>query len=137
MKQILFPAILGLCLLAFSFCRKHDDTRSVSGDAAVLSWQECALFPDYDLTICFTGANEARCPCNMECFWEGVVDFTLKVQGPGVDTTVTLTTNSNPLNLPHQITLGNTTIDVEDASGLGCADYGVYDKYKVRVRLSR
>ncbi len=126
-------------IIAFSSCGEKDPvvtTHPVSGAQATIAWQDCALFTDRDMTICFVGANESRCPCNTDCLWEGSVDATLHVTTPsGIDTTFTLTTNSNPFNLPNFTTIGGKTITFVNTDAVGCADYGKYEKYKVIITV--
>ena len=127
-----------LIVVLFS-CREKDsinDIHAVSGPQATIDWQECVLFSDHDLTICFIGAKESRCPCDVDCLWEGSVDATFHVTGPkGVDTTFTLTTNSNPVNLPHTARVGDKVITFVNTDAVSCADYKQYEKYKVIVTV--
>ncbi len=138
MKHFLLIA-LGAILLALSACKDKDPTvttHSVSGAQATIEWEECALFTDHDITICFIGADENRCPCNTECLWEGSVDATFHVTtSTGIDTTITLTTNSSPINLPNATTVGGKTITFVNTDAVNCADYGKYEKYKVIVTV--
>ena len=140
MKYRLPTVLLLLGVLSLSFCKKEaalPGSRLHKGAEATLSWRECVEFQDFDLTLCFENAKEYRCPCWAECVWEGAVDFTLRVNGPGVDTSVTLTTNSYPLEEWHIVRIGNTTIDISDATHPDCSTYADYPKYKVNVTLSR
>ena len=126
-------------LLSLSFCKKNEpDTTSkpVSGSQATIAWQDCAIYTDHDVTICFTGINEYRCPCNVECVWEGAVDATLKVTTTsGIDTTIVLTTNSNPVGLNNSATIGGKTIRFVNTDAVDCADYGNSEKYKVVIAV--
>ncbi|MCC6462678.1 MAG: hypothetical protein IT260_19580 [Saprospiraceae bacterium] len=140
MKHSLPTVLLFLGLLSLSFCKKEvalPGSRQQKGAEATLGWRECVEFHDFDLTICLENASEYRCPCSLQCFWEGAVDFTLRVNGPGIDTSVTLTTNSNPPEAWHTKRIRNTTIDISDASNIDCSAYGDYPKYKVRVKLTQ
>ena len=127
-----------MLLFAFLGCEENDDfkTVTVSGTEAIIPWQDCAYFSDNGFTVCFVDAKEERCPCNTNCLWEGSVDATLRVTtATGIDTTITLTTNSNPVNLHNFHTVGGKTIVFVNTSGIECADYGQYEKYKVIVRV--
>lgn len=130
-----FLIICSSLIFALTACKEKDPefaTNPVSGDQATIQWQDCALFTDHDLTICFVGANEARCPCDTDCLWEGTVDATLHITTTaGIDTTITLTTNSSPTNLPNTATIGGKTITFVNTDAVPCADYGKYEKYKV------
>ncbi|MDO8367619.1 MAG: hypothetical protein Q7T20_12530 [Saprospiraceae bacterium] len=138
MKHIFFISFASM-LLAFSACRDKDPIfpiSTVSGSEAIIPWQECAFFADHNYTICFIGAKEERCPCNTNCLWEGSVDATLRVTSPtGIDTTITLTTNSNPVNLHNFHTVGGKTIVFVNTFQIECADYGKYEKYKVIIKI--
>lgn len=138
MKNSIF-IISSALVIAFSSCGEKEPvitTHPVSGAQATIEWQDCALFTDHNMTICFVGANEGRCPCNTECLWEGSVDATFHVTtATGIDTTFTLTTNSNPVNLPHAKTIGGKTITFVNTDAVTCADYGKYEKYKVIVTV--
>jgi hypothetical protein len=135
----LFLMLGGILLFSFSACKDEDPantTRIVYGSQATIPWQDCALFADQQMTICFVGANEARCPCNTNCLWEGSVDATLHVTTvSGIDTTFTLTTNSNPVNLPNTATIGGKTIQFVNTDAISCSDYGQYEKYKVIITV--
>ena len=130
---------MAIVLLAFFACEDNDPiptTLQVSGSEATIPWQDCAEFTDQGLTVCFVGAKEERCPCNTNCLWEGSVDATLRVTSTtGIDTTLTLTTNSNPVNLHNFHSVGGKTIVFVSTPGIECADYGKYDRYKVLIKI--
>lgn len=138
MKPIfLFPMLF--VLLSFWACEDNDpirDTVQINGNTAVIPWQDCAYFADHDLTVCFIGAKEERCPCNIDCFWEGSVKATFEVSNSvGLDTILTLETNSAPAGLPNLHSFGNTTLIFVNTEGISCEDYGDYEKYKVIVKV--
>lgn len=143
MKQNISIALLACSLFTLTFCKKESaptDTQSAtktsfSGNEAILGWQGCAEFPDFNLTVCFTDANEYRCPCDVDCIWAGSVEYQLKIQAPDLDTTVTLQPPNNPLNAPHSILLDNFKLSVDEVSPVNCQGYGVYENYKVNVML--
>lgn len=140
MKNTGLSVLLLSCLLLPYACKKDlqlPGTRLNDDEDAVLALEDCVKFSEFDLTVCLTGISEGRCPCNAMCFFEGSVDFTFQVYGKGVDTTVTLQTNSFPEKLPHSITLGKTTLDIADQTEDLCSNYGNYDRYKVQVTLSK
>ncbi|MEO6758409.1 MAG: hypothetical protein ABIO24_03070, partial [Saprospiraceae bacterium] len=65
-----------LFLIGFSNCKEKDPAplvNQVSGSEATIPWQQCVTFTDHQLTVCFVGAQENRCPCNADCIWEGTV----------------------------------------------------------------
>lgn len=137
MKHI-FLIASSIALFVFAGCEENDDFRifSVTGSQAIIPWQDCAYFADHGLTICFVNAKEERCPCNTECLWEGSVDAMLHISSTaGIDTTITLTTNSDPGDLHYFHTIGNKTIVFVNTSGIECTDYGQFEKYKVIVRM--
>jgi hypothetical protein len=131
--------VISTLIIAFSACKEKDPvitTHPVSGSQATVEWQDCVLFTDHDMTICFVGADEARCPCNTDCLWEGSVDATLHITTTsGIDTTITLTTNSSPINLPNTATIGGKTITFVNTDAVPCTDYGKYEKYKVIITV--
>lgn len=138
MKHFLVLAC-GLMLVALFFCKKEtsNSTQHVSGSEAIIGWQDCAYFTDHDLLVCFIGANEYRCPCNADCIWEGAVDATFHLKIPAVlDTTITLTTNSNPTNLPTTDTIGGKIIRFVSVNISDCNEYGDYEKYKVGIEAN-
>jgi hypothetical protein len=143
LKKLLMFAIPTM-LFMFSYCKKTDSekvpvTQNVKGEEATIDWQGCAFFTDHDITICFVGADEQRCPCNVECVWEGAVNATFHITTlTGLDTIITLTTNSAPAQLHSSETIGGKTIRfVNTATPIpfDCADYGVYEKYKAIVTV--
>jgi len=136
----LFLISFGVIFLAFFACQDKDPiypTAEVNGSTAIIPWQECAYFTDHDYTVCFLAAKEERCPCNTNCLWEGSVDATLRVTSAanGIDTTIVLTTNSDPFNLHNFHTVGGKTIVFVNTDGIDCADFGKYEKYKVIVKI--
>ncbi len=135
----LFLTMLALFTLTCAFqCKKDEDTNSneVSGNTATIKWQDCATFTDHNTTICIKEANEYRCPCNADCIWEGAVDVTMNVQMPGVDSTVTLTTNSSPAQLNFSDTIGTKIIRFVKTNIQSCEDYGKYEKYDFTVEVT-
>lgn len=129
----LFPATLLFLVCAFFASCKKEKNDTQKGNTATLSWQQCIDFTDHDLTICFTGAEEYRCPCNADCAWEGAIDFTFQVQGPGIDTTVIVSTDK--LVKPHAVIVGGVSIVASDDSNIYCDHYKDYEKYTVKVEL--
>jgi hypothetical protein len=134
-----FLLALSVSVLAFYACEDNDplrNTTEVSGNTALIPWEDCAFFAEHDLTVCFVGAKEERCPCNTSCLWEGVVKATFEVSNSsGLDTVVTLETNSAPAGLHFFHSFGNKTLVFEKTDGINCEDYGKYWKYKVQVRV--
>lgn len=127
---------LGVLLFSIVSCRDKDSDQLVSGNQAIIDWQDCAFFTDHDLTVCFIDAKESRCPCTTNCIVEGVVDATFHVtSAAGIDTTFTLTTNSNPVNLPNSTSIHGKTITFVGTEIDFCADYGQYEKYKAIVKV--
>ncbi len=137
MKQNIPIALFAVSALFLSFCKHHRSEifTTQAGNEAVLSWQECVEFSDYDMTICFVEASEYRCPCDAQCIWEGAVYYTLRAQGAGLDSTFTLTTSDRELFFPRTITLNNIKVDIAEEPVIACADYGDYELYKVKVNL--
>ena len=136
-NAIMLSAVLLLAVL--TQCKKNDpdaQADTVKGDRATIAWKDCAYFSDHGLTVCFVDASEYRCPCDVECVWEGAVDATLHVTGPGVDTTITLTTNSSPGALHQSARVGARLIRFVETNHFDCADYAHYNKYKVVVEIS-
>jgi hypothetical protein len=103
---------------------------------AVLSWQECYDFTAFNTTVCFADANEYRCPCDVDCVWAGSVDYTLKVTNAGQETTITLQPPGNPNNSPSSAVVGKVMISIDEPAPVNCADYGNYEKYKLKVVVS-
>jgi len=138
MKHV-FLIALSTVFITFFACKEKDPvvtTQSVSGSIATLAWEDCTLYSSHDLTICFVGAVENRCPCNTECLWEGTVEATFHVTNTtGIDTTITLITNSNPATLHNSTSIGGKTITFVNTDAIGCADYGKYEKYQVIVTV--
>ncbi|HAD11215.1 MAG TPA: hypothetical protein DCF33_02135 [Saprospirales bacterium] len=130
---------LSLSLLVFSACEDNDpirNTSETSGSTAIIPWEQCTFFADHDLTVCFVGAKEERCPCNTDCLWEGSVKATFEVSNStGLDTVLTLETNSAPAGLHYFHSFGNKTLVFVNTEGIGCEDYGNYDKYKVIMKV--
>ena len=137
MKYPILMSIIAL-MLTFSCTKKgvDDSTLTVSGGRAVIPWQDCAVFTDHDMTICFVDAKEYRCPCDVNCIWEGAVDATLRVTTTtGIDTTITLTTNSDPATLPSTATIDGKLIRFVNTDAVTCSDYESYEKYKVIIEV--
>jgi len=132
MKNRYSIALLFFAIVIFNSCKKEKNDAQ-KGNTATLSWQQCIDFTDHDLTICFVGAEEYRCPCNADCVWEGAIDFTFQVQGPGIDTTVIVSTNT--LVKPHAVIVGGVSIVASDDSNIYCDHYKDYEKYTVKVDL--
>jgi len=142
MKLSILVACAAL-LLGLSACKQKDPlptTNPVSGSEATIGWQDCAFFTDHDLTVCFVDANDYRCNCASDCFWEGAVDATLHItSSTGIDTTITLTTNSNPTQLHSVDTIGGKIIrfvNTENVQPYDCIhDQGNYEKYKAIITV--
>jgi hypothetical protein len=138
MKKLLFVfATYILCCALQCGEPMETETETVAGDEATITWLGCAYFSDHDVSVCFINANDYFCPCYADCIWEGAVDVTLVVKMPAVDSTITLTTNSNPQNLNFSDTLGQKIITfksiyVEDY----CNHQGEYGKYKAVVEVT-
>lgn len=138
MKNVLSFILFSAVLFTLSACQKEPETSSVVPVPVekTLSWQECVDFTGYSMTVCFTDPNEYRCPCDVDCVWAGSVEYTLKVTSAGKDTTITLQPPGNPTNAPSSAVVDNVTISMEEPAPVNCADYGNYEKYKVKVVLS-
>jgi hypothetical protein len=135
----LFLTMLVLFTLTCAFqCKKEEVStqNEVSGNAATIKWKDCATFTDHNTTICIKEASEYRCPCTIDCIWEGAVDVTMNVQMPGVDSTITLTTNSNPANLNFSDTIGTKVIRFVKTNIESCADYGKYEMYDFTIEVT-
>jgi len=138
MKNFLSFLLLSASVFALNACQKEPATSSVLpvSSEAVLSWQECYDFTDFNRTVCFTDANEYRCPCDVDCVWVGSVEYTLRIRSAGQDTTITLQPPGNPTNAPSSAVIGNVTISIQEAMPVDCVDYGNYERYKLKVVLS-
>lgn len=136
MKPLLF-ALCAAALLTFSFCKKQDVApQPVKGSMSYITWEHCVQFEDQDLTVCFVGAEESRCPCTAECVWEGVLAATLRVSTlTGIDTSITLMINSNPANLPNTAVVAGKVIRLAGVNIVDCNDFGDYEKYKVLISV--
>lgn len=136
MKNILFSAILISAALATACHKKNDDPTVVTTNSATIKYQECITFQNQQLTICFEDANEYRCPCNVDCVWEGACDVSLKVTGTGIDTLVHLSYNTSGSGVfPDSAAIGTTVIRVTGLVPTDCNDYEDYEKYKVDISL--
>jgi hypothetical protein len=140
MKKI--APVLALVLLVFTFCTKDKKetapiNKTQTGNESVISWQQCVDFTDHELTVCFINANEYRCPCNVDCVWEGAVDITLQLIGPGLDTTVVLTTNSSTEGLKDTVEIGDTNLKISSVTPIDCNQYQQYQLYTVKVTLTQ
>jgi hypothetical protein len=142
-SKIMKHRILAFLAMAFFLstalqCKKNSEDPSITlMDEAEIGWQDCVIFSGHEnLRVCFTSANEYRCPCYADCFWEGAIDATLKVTGPGIDDTLILTTNSNPIDLNFSDTLGNKIITFVNTNIVDCDDYGKLEKYKVKIKVT-
>lgn len=134
-NQIL--AILGaFAIVSFAACEKNTTSpRSQSGSEAVISLNECVEFTDFGYTVCYEDVNEYRCPCNVDCFWEGAIDAALHVTGSGIDTIINLTTNSNPINLQNEAEIGGHTFKISEPLPNDCNDFGNLNLYKLTVEI--
>ncbi|MBK8426706.1 MAG: hypothetical protein IPL27_12375 [Lewinellaceae bacterium] len=137
-----FPSffLFSAVLFTLSACQK-DPTPPTALSApvsagAVLSWQECYDFSAFNTTVCFTDANEYRCPCDVDCVWAGSVDYTLQIKNAGQDTTISLQPPGNPTNAPSSTVVGHVTISIEEPAPVNCTDYGNYEQYKLKVVLT-
>lgn len=132
MKNLIPITLLFFAFTLFSSCNKEKNDAQ-KGNSATLSWKQCIDFTDYDLTMCFIDAEEYRCPCTIDCISEGAIDFTIQVLGPGIDTTVVVSTNK--LVKPHAVIVGGVSILASDESGIYCDHYKDYEKYMVKLTL--
>jgi hypothetical protein len=138
MKQItsIAAAVLLLATIFACNCETPGENRQISGPEAELAWQECVDLTDYDLTVCFIGANEYRCPCDVECISAGALDVSLKIQGSNLDTTVILTTHPLLSHLDDSVQIGAATIRIADLTPDICNNYGQYEKYKIKIQVT-
>ena len=135
MKIISFWA-LALSLIAFAACKKESNSRIVTTNSATLDYKECVTYQKQDVTVCFTDANEYRCPCNAECFWAGACDVRLKVTVAGEDSTLNLSYAADGQGVfPSVDTIGNVIFKVTGIVPTDCNDYADYAKYKVDVTV--
>ena len=138
MKNLPFFLLFSASLFILNACQKEPETSAalpVSSEA-ILSWQECHDFTDYDMTVCFTAANEYRCPCDVDCVWAGSVDYMLTIKTSTESTTVTLQPPGNPNSAPSSAVVGKVTISIQEATPVDCVDYGNFEQYKLKVVLS-
>ena len=134
MKNFSLAFLLFISITAFQ-C-KTEQTTQIAGGTATIGWQDCAVFTDHDLTICFTGATEGRCPCWADCIWEGAITATLEVTAPDGVHTLVLSTNSNPDNLNYSDTLGSKIITFVQCNNFDfCDDYAKYKKYEIDITI--
>lgn len=131
MKYKIFLALL-IVALGTTQCKKE----AIYGNTGTIRWQDCLEFFDHDVTICLEDIEEARCPCNADCIWEGMVTATLKVTAPGGEYTIQLSTNSSPDALNHSDTIENRVIRFVKTNITDCNDYGQKEKYKVEVEVT-
>jgi hypothetical protein len=142
MKQS-FLLLVSITAFALYSCKKNEttdqqpDVTTFESEASI-PWQDCVTFMPQGLTICFVDALESRCPCDAICVWEGLVSATLKVTtSAGIDTTITLATNSSPEWIPNNkaIINGDTIqfIRTEHPTLENCSDYGNYPAYKAVI----
>lgn len=155
MKHFFPVAALAASILVFASCKKDNAAPdSIStGDTAKkeIEIQEpietgsqgsvglggCLDFYDpFFWTVCLTDISEYRCPCDVQCFWIGSVDYTLHVTGPDIDSVFTLQPPGNPLGAPSSIKMGGFKLEIEEISPTTCAGYGDYENYKLQVTLS-
>ncbi len=138
MKNFPFLLLFTAGLLTLNACQKQTEPSSVVPVSAetILSWQECVDFAGYNMTVCFSDANEYRCPCDVSCVWAGSVDYTLQIKSAGRDTTIILQPPGNPENAPSSAVVDHVTISMEEPAPVNCVDYGNYERYKLKVVLS-
>lgn len=144
MKNVRYFIPLFACLFLMNACSKDDDTllsrnnaAEKSADVVVLDWKDCYRFTNFeDITVCFSTANEYRCPCDVNCVWEGSVEYTLTVQTEDQETVVTLQPPGNPNNAPSSAVVGKSKISIAGAQPVNCADYGNFERYKLKVTVS-
>ncbi|HOY07232.1 MAG TPA: hypothetical protein PLO67_17615 [Saprospiraceae bacterium] len=143
MKNFRFILLLSAGLFSLNACQKESvseltksDSNITAASQAILSWQECADFTNYDMNVCFTGANEYRCPCDVNCFWAGSVEYTLTVTAGDQKTIVTLQPPGNPTNAPSSAVVGKALISIEEPTPVDCANYEKYETYKIKVTVT-
>lgn len=143
MKNFQYFIPLFACLISLNACQKEEDTllsksnsEARTADEAIVSWQECYDFTNYDMTVCFSDANEYRCPCDVNCFWEGSVEYTLQVRSNDQETIITLQPPGNPTNAPSSAVVGKVKISIEEAQPVDCADYGKFEAYQLKITVS-
>jgi hypothetical protein len=137
MKNFFLIACCAMFIVLLS-CKKDPKqaTNITFGNQADIPWLACTYFMDHQLSICFDGANEYRCPCFADCLWEGATDVNLNLTfDSSLDTIITLTTNSSPANLPYVDTIGGKIIRFVETNITDCNDYGKYEKYKVTITV--
>lgn len=144
MKNFRLMLPLFASVFALNACTK-DDSFAASEKAAdntttaretILSWQDCAEYPNYDMSVCFADANEYRCPCDVDCVWAGSVQYTLKVKTADQESRVVLQPPGNPQNAPSSAVVGKAKISIQETRTIDCADYGNYEKYRLTVTVT-
>lgn len=136
MKNQFFVFLFAISMASFMACDKNNaGPREQAGSEALVAWEECVDFTDHGLTVCFEDVLEYRCPCNVDCIWEGAVDISLHITGQNIDTLITLSANSNSENLVNSAQIGANTIKIENPLPSACNDFGDLDKYKVTVKV--
>lgn len=134
MKHLFLFLPVTLLLLSISACKKEQTAIESRSTETLIKWQECVDVQDQGLKICFLGANEYRCGCNENCIWEGAIDATLRItNNNGLDTTIVLTTNSSPQNLPHKAVIAGKTIDFISTNITDCNQLGHYNLYEIKL----
>ena len=143
MKNLRLLLLLSAGLFSLNACKKESVTELSKSDSditvasqAILSWQECVDFTKYDMNVCFTGANEYRCPCDVTCVWAGSVEYTLTITTGEQKTIVTLQPPGNPTNAPSSVVVGKAVVSIEEPAPVDCANYEKYETYKVKVTLT-
>ncbi len=139
MKVFSFSALIFLAFL-FAFCTKENkqellDAKKLTADSTTLNFGKCAVFQNQNLTICFEKVYEYRCPCDVQCVWEGAVDAQFSAKGNDLDTTFTLTYHYPDTSFikvgDHEIRLVDVGPGVEP--GNPCPDYGISEKYTAKI----
>lgn len=138
MKNFPIFLLFSAFLFTLNACQKEPEASTIvpSSSETTLSWQECSDITGYDMTVCFSGANEYRCPCDVDCVWAGSVEYTLNIRTADGNTTVTLQPPGNPNNAPSSAVVGKVLVSIEEAQTVSCVDYGNYEKYKLKVKFS-